>query len=337
MEKETGIERSNENINFSHRSVLLDECIDGLDIKPDGVYLDGTLGGAGHSSCIFKKLGKNGILIGLDQDIDAIRAATDRLEKVKRDNLSEAEYAVVKTNFEDMAEAAAVVLKEKNRNVQVDGILLDIGVSSHQFDEPTRGFSYRFDAPLDMRMDQEAELDAMTVVNEYSEKELTRIFRDYGEEKWAVAIARKICKTRQIAPIKTTFDLVEVIKAAIPPRARQDGGHPAKKTFQAIRIEVNKELEVLENGINAALDILSENGRLCIITFHSLEDRIVKNKLKEAANPCTCPANFPVCVCGKKSKGKIITNKPIVATENEQSENNRAHSAKLRVFEKVTG
>ena len=218
--------------------------------------------------------------------------------------------------------------------MKIDGILLDIGVSSYQFDEPERGFSYRFDAPLDMRMNQEAELNAKTVVNEYSEKELIRVIRDYGEEKWAVAIARAICKKRQVTPIETTFQLTEAVKAAIPPRARQEGGHPAKRTFQAIRIEVNKELEVLENGIDAALDILSENGRLCIITFHSLEDRIVKNKLKQAANPCTCPASFPVCVCGKKSKGKIITNKPIVATENEQSVNNRSHSAKLRVFEK---
>lgn len=319
---------------FSHEPVLLQECIEMLNIKPDGVYIDGTLGGAGHSSHILQKLGKNGILIGLDQDIDAIRAASARLEKVKKDYKSEAEYAIVKTNFEKMSEAAEDVLKDKGRKLKIDGILLDIGVSSYQFDEPERGFSYRFDAPLDMRMNQEAELNAKTVVNEYSEKELIRVIRDYGEEKWAVAIARAICKKRQVTPIETTFQLTEAVKAAIPPRARQEGGHPAKRTFQAIRIEVNKELEVLENGIDAALDILSENGRLCIITFHSLEDRIVKNKLKQAANPCTCPASFPVCVCGKKSKGKIITNKPIVATENEQSVNNRSHSAKLRVFEK---
>lgn len=319
---------------FSHEPVLLQECIEMLNIKPDGVYIDGTLGGAGHSSHILQKLGKNGILIGLDQDIDAIRAASARLEKVKKDYKSEAEYAIVKTNFENMSEAAEDVLKDKGRELKIDGILLDIGVSSYQFDEPERGFSYRFDAPLDMRMNQEAELNAKTVVNEYSEKELIRVIRDYGEEKWAVAIARAICKKRQVTPIETTFQLTEAVKAAIPPRARQEGGHPAKRTFQAIRIEVNKELEVLENGIDAALDILSENGRLCIITFHSLEDRIVKNKLKQAANPCTCPASFPVCVCGKKSKGKIITNKPIVATENEQSVNNRSHSAKLRVFEK---
>ena len=319
---------------FSHEPVLLQECIEMLNIKPDGVYIDGTLGGAGHSSHILQKLGKNGILIGLDQDIDAIRAASARLEKVKKDYKSEAEYAIVKTNFEKMSEAAEDVLKDKGRELKIDGILLDIGVSSYQFDEPERGFSYRFDAPLDMRMNQEAELNAKTVVNEYSEKELIRVIRDYGEEKWAVAIARAICKKRQVTPIETTFQLTEAVKAAIPPRARQEGGHPAKRTFQAIRIEVNKELEVLENGIDTALDILSENGRLCIITFHSLEDRIVKNKLKQAANPCTCPASFPVCVCGKKSKGKIITNKPIVATENEQSVNNRSHSAKLRVFEK---
>ena len=285
---------------FSHEPVLLQECIEMLNIKPDGVYIDGTLGGAGHSSHILQKLGKNGILIGLDQDIDAIRAASARLEKVKKDYKSEAEYAIVKTNFEKMSEAAEDVLKDKGRELKIDGILLDIGVSSYQFDEPERGFSYRFDAPLDMRMNQEAELNAKTVVNEYSEKELIRVIRDYGEEKWAVAIARAICKKRQVTPIETTFQLTEAVKAAIPPRARQEGGHPAKRTFQAIRIEVNKELEVLENGIDAALDILSENGRLCIITFHSLEDRIVKNKLKQAANPCTCPASFPVCVCGKK-------------------------------------
>ena len=319
---------------FVHEPVLLHECIEMLNIKPDGVYIDGTLGGAGHSSHILQKLGKNGILIGLDQDIDAIKAASARLEKVKKDCKSEAEYAVVKTNFENMSEAAESVLKERNREVKVDGILLDIGVSSYQFDEPERGFSYRFDAPLDMRMNQDAQLDAKQVVNEYSEKELIRVIRDYGEEKWAVAIARMICKKRQIEPILTTFQLCEVIKAAIPARARQDGGHPAKRTFQAIRIEVNAELDVLEKGIDAALDLLSENGRLCIITFHSLEDRIVKNKLKEAANPCTCPSSFPVCVCGKKSKGKVLTNKPIVASEKEQSENNRSHSAKLRVFER---
>lgn len=322
---------------FSHEPVLLNECLEMLNIKSDGIYIDGTLGGAGHSSHILKALGKDGILIGLDQDIDAVKAASSRLEKVKNDYMSEAEYAVVKTNFENMAEAAETVLKEKNRELRIDGILLDIGVSSHQFDEPERGFSYRFDAPLDMRMNQDAELSAVTVVNEYSEKELIRVIRDYGEEKWAVAIARTICKRRQIAPIITTFQLTEAIKAAIPPRARQDGGHPSKRTFQAIRIEVNKELDVLERGIDVALDILSEGGRLCIITFHSLEDRIVKNKLKQAANPCTCPASFPVCVCGKKSKGKIITSKPIVATESEQSVNNRSHSAKLRVFEKAKG
>lgn len=322
---------------FIHEPVLLHECIEMLNIKPDGVYIDGTLGGAGHSSRILQKLGKSGVLIGLDQDIDAIKAASVRLEKVKNDCKSEAEYAVVKTNFENMSEAAETVLKERNREVKADGILLDIGVSSHQFDEPERGFSYRFDAPLDMRMNQDAQLDAKQVVNEYSEKELIRVIRDYGEEKWAVAIARTICKKRQFEPILTTFQLCDAIKAAIPASARQDGGHPAKRTFQAIRIEVNSELDVLERGIDAALDLLSENGRLCIITFHSLEDRIVKNKLKEAANPCTCPSSFPVCVCGKKSKGKILTNKPIVASEKEQSENNRSHSAKLRVFERKLG
>lgn len=320
---------------FVHAPVMLWECIEMLNINQDGVYLDGTLGGAGHSSQIFKKLGKNGILIGLDQDADAIKAASARLEKIKIDSGNEAEFATVRVNFEDMTWAAETVLKDKNRNIGVDGILLDIGVSSHQFDEPERGFSYRFDAPLDMRMNQDESLDAKYVVNEYSEQELKRIIRDYGEEKWAAAIARAICKSRSNKPIETTFELTDVIKSAIPPKARQEGGHPSKRTFQAIRIEVNRELEVLEKGIDAAINLLNDKGRLCIITFHSLEDRIVKNKFKQAANPCTCPSDFPVCVCGKKPLGKIITNKPITASESEQSENNRSHSAKLRVFEKI--
>lgn len=320
---------------FCHEPVLLRECIEMLHIKPDGVYLDGTLGGAGHSSHILRKLENGGILIGLDQDIDAVNAAAKCLKKVKEETNNGSEFAIVKTNFENIREAARNVLQEKGKKDGVDGILLDIGVSSYQFDEPERGFSYRFDAPLDMRMNRDSgELTAEIIVNEYSERRLAEIIRDYGEEKWAYAIAKVICMRRKNAPIRTTFELTEAIKAAIPAKARQNGGHPSKRTFQALRIEVNRELEVLEKGIDAALDVLNENGRLCIITFHSLEDRIVKNKFKEAANPCICPASFPVCVCGKKPRGKIITNKPITATESELKENNRSHSAKLRVFEK---
>ncbi len=320
---------------FNHAPVMLWECIEMLNIDPSGVYIDGTLGGAGHSSQILQKLGNNGILIGLDQDADAIKAASDRLEKIKSEGKSEAEFAAVRVNFENMAWAAETVLKDKNKKVGVDGILLDIGVSSYQFDEPERGFSYRFDAQLDMRMNQDEGIDASFIINKYSEQELKRIIRDYGEEKWAAAIARAICKQRSVTPIKTTFELIDVIKSAIPARARQDGGHPAKRTFQAIRIEVNRELEVLEKGIDAAISLLNKGGRLCIITFHSLEDRIVKNKFKQAANPCTCPPDFPVCVCGKKSLGRVITNKPIVASKDELIKNNRSHSAKLRVFEKI--
>ena len=319
---------------FNHEPVLLRECIEMLSIKSDGVYIDGTLGGAGHSSYILQHLGENGILIGLDQDEDAIKVAAERLQQIKDAGKSKAEYIIVKTNFEKMSETASCILERRGRKPKADGILLDIGVSSYQFDEPERGFSYRYDASLDMRMNRENPLTAEMVINEYSEKELARIIKEYGEEKWASAIAKMICRTRKIAPIRTTFELVDVIKAAIPARARQSGGHPAKRTFQAIRIEVNRELEVLEKGIDAALGLLSEQGRLCIITFHSLEDRIVKNKFRENEDPCICPKNFPVCVCGRKPLGKMITNKPVVASEIEQSENNRSHSAKLRVFEK---
>lgn len=320
--------------NFNHEPVLLQECIELLRIRENGVYIDGTVGGAGHSSHILEHLGKDGILIGLDQDDDAVSAAAERLQKVKDACRSQAEYIIVKTNFEKMTETAGCILRERGRLPQADGILLDLGVSSYQFDKPERGFSYRFDAPLDMRMNRDGPVTAEDVVNEYPEKELARIIREYGEEKWAAAIARTICIRRKTSPIRTTLELAETIKAAIPARARQGGGHPAKRTFQAIRIEVNRELEVLEKGMDEALGLLSENGRLCVITFHSLEDRIVKNKMKTAACPCTCPPDFPVCVCGKRPQGKVITNKPIVASEIEQSENNRSHSAKLRVFEK---
>lgn len=319
---------------FNHEPVLLRECIELLRIRENGVYIDGTVGGAGHSSHILERLGKDGILIGLDQDDDAVSAAAERLQRVKDAGRSQAEYIIVKTNFEKMTETAGCILRERGRLPQADGILLDLGVSSYQLDKPERGFSYRFDAPLDMRMNRDRPVTAEAVVNEYPEKELARIIREYGEEKWAAAIARTICVRRKASPIRTTLELAETIKSAIPARARQGGGHPAKRTFQAIRIEVNRELEVLEKGMDEALGLLSEKGRLCVITFHSLEDRIVKNKMKTAACPCTCPPDFPVCVCGKRPQGKVITNKPIVASEIEQSENNRSHSAKLRVFEK---
>ena len=285
---------------FNHEPVLLQECIELLRIRENGVYIDGTVGGAGHSSHILEHLGKDGILIGLDQDDDAVSAAAERLQKVKDACRSQAEYIIVKTNFEKMTETAGCILRERGRLPQADGILLDLGVSSYQFDKPERGFSYRFDAPLDMRMNRDGPVTAEDVVNEYPEKELARIIREYGEEKWAAAIARTICIRRKTSPIRTTLELAETIKAAIPARARQGGGHPAKRTFQAIRIEVNRELEVLEKGMDEALGLLSENGRLCVITFHSLEDRIVKNKMKTAACPCTCPPDFPVCVCGKR-------------------------------------
>lgn len=328
-------ENGNNEEEFSHIPVLLNECLDGLAIKSNGTYVDGTLGGAGHSSEILSRLSSGGLLIGIDQDEDAIKAAGEKLTNV----YSEGSYVVVKANFSTIKEVVEKTV-EQHRGIAAanqcgaDGILLDLGVSSHQLDTPERGFSYRFDSALDMRMDKDGGLTAATVVNEYSEKELTRILRDYAEEKWAARIAAMIVQRRAKKPIETTFELVEIIKAAIPAKARAAGGHPAKRTFQAIRIEVNQELEVLKQAIDAAIDILNEGGRLCIITFHSLEDRIVKNKFKEAMNPCTCPPDFPVCVCGKKTKGKVITGKPITATPEELAINNRSHSAKLRVFEK---
>lgn len=322
---------------FSHEPVLLRECMEMLQIRPDGVYIDGTLGGGGHSAHILEKLGKNGLLIGLDQDRDAILAAEKRLRQVKTDRAIPAEYVIVKTNFEKMSEAASNILRARGRTQVADGILLDIGVSSYQLDEPERGFSYRYDAPLDMRMDQEAALTAETVVNTYPEKELAKLIREYGEEPWAPRIAKAICERRKKEPIRTTFALVDAIKSAIPARARRDGGHPAKQTFQAVRIAVNRELYVLERVIDEAIGLLSDQGRLCIITFHSLEDRIVKNKFRQAANPCTCPPDFPVCVCGKRPLGRLVTSKPLIASEIEQSENNRSHSAKLRVFERQLG
>ena len=320
---------------FNHEPVLLRECIEMLSIKSDGVYIDGTLGGAGHSSYILQHLGENGILIGLDQDEDAIKVAAERLQQIKDAGKSKAEYIIVKTNFEKMSETASCILERRGRKPKADGILLDIGVSSYQFDEPERGFSYRYDASLDMRMNRENPLTAEMVINEYSEKELARIIKEYGEEKWASAIAKMICRTRKIAPIRTTFELVDVIKAAIPARARQSGGHPAKRTFQAIRIELNRELDVLRDSLDDMIDLLNPGGRLCIITFHSLEDRIVKTRFRNNENPCTCPPSFPACVCGKVPKGRVITRKPVVPTDEEINENSRSKSSKLRVFERV--
>ena len=308
---------------FKHKSVLLEETIEGLNIKPDGIYVDGTLGGAGHAREVCKKLSAKGRFIGIDQDQDAIIAASERLAPFKQ-------ATVIRSNYCYMVPELAA------RGInKVDGILLDLGVSSYQLDNEERGFTYRVDAPLDMRMDQRQMQTASDIVNGYEEKELYRIIRDYGEDKFAKNIAKHIVARRTEKPIETTFELNDVIKAAIPMKCRINGGHPAKRTFQAIRIELNHELDVLENSIDTMIDRLNADGRLCIITFHSLEDRIVKVRFKNNENPCTCPPDFPVCVCGKKSKGKVITRKPILPGETEMEENPRSKSAKLRIFERV--
>ena len=308
---------------FKHKSVLLEETIENLNIKPDGIYVDGTLGGGGHSYHIAEQLSSNGRLIGIDQDADAIAAATKRLEPFSD------RVTIVRNNYCNFEQ----VLRELSVD-KVDGIVLDLGVSSYQLDTAERGFTYKTDAPLDMRMDQRQQLTAKDIVNTYSEFDLYRIIRDYGEDRFAKNIARHIVSARQIKPIETTFELNEVIKAAIPMKVRAVGGHPAKKTFQAIRIELNHELDVLEDSIDTMIDHLNDKGRICIITFHSLEDRIVKTRFRNCENPCTCPPDFPVCVCGKKSKGKVITRKPIVPSEEELEENKRSKSSKLRVIER---
>ena len=308
---------------FKHKSVLLEETIDGLRVKPDGIYVDGTLGGAGHSSEIVKRLGEDGRLIGIDQDGEAIEAATKRLKPYKD------KVTIVRSNYAQMKE----VLRDLGIP-KVDGILLDLGVSSYQLDNAERGFTYREDVPLDMRMDQRQTKTAKDIVNDYSEMELYHIIRNYGEDKFAKNIAKHIVQARQKTPIETTGQLIEVIKAAIPKKVRATGGHPAKKTFQAIRIELNHELDVLKNNLEDMIDLLNDEGRIAIITFHSLEDRIVKNIFRTSERPCICPPEFPVCVCGRVSKGKVITRKPIVPGKEELEENSRSKSAKLRVFER---
>lgn len=308
---------------FVHKSVLLYETIDGLNIKENGIYVDGTMGGAGHSFELASRLSGNGRLICIDQDEDAIKAGTKRLESFGD------KVTIVRSNYCEMVN----VLNDLGIR-KVDGIMLDLGVSSYQLDTPQRGFSYREDAPLDMRMDQRNTVTAKDIVNEYSEQELYRIIRDYGEDKFAKNIAKHICMCRQDKSIETTYELNEIIKSAIPAKVRAKTGHPSKKTFQAIRIELNRELEVLKDSLNGMIDVLNADGRLCVITFHSLEDRITKTIMKNNENPCTCPPSFPVCVCGNKSKGRVITRKPIVPSPEEIEENKRSKSSKLRIFER---
>ena len=309
---------------FKHYSVLRDETIENLNIRPDGIYVDGTLGGAGHSYEIAKRLSDKGRLIGIDQDADAIKAAGERLAEFGD------RVTIVRSNYSDMKNVLHSLGIEK-----VDGIMLDLGVSSFQLDTPKRGFTYRSeDAPLDMRMDDSQSQTAKDIVNGYSESDLYRIIRDYGEDKFAKNIAKHIVMAKEEGPIETTGQLAEIIRQSIPMKFQKMSGHPAKRTFQAIRIELNQELEVLKNSLDDMIELLNDEGRICIITFHSLEDRIVKTIFKRNENPCTCPSNFPVCVCGKKSKGKVITRKPFLPSEEDLEDNTRSKSAKLRVFEK---
>ena len=310
---------------FKHYSVMLNETIEQLNIRPDGIYVDGTLGGAGHSLEICKRL-TTGRLIGIDQDADAIAAASERLKDYKD------KVTIVRSNYAQMKEVLHDLGIDK-----VDGILLDLGVSSFQLDTPERGFTYRSeDAPLDMRMDDRQTLTAKDIVNEYSEMDLFRIIRDYGEDRFAKNIAKHIVSARAVKPIETTGELNAIIKGAIPMKVQVTGGHPSKRTYQAIRIELNHELDVLRDNLDDMIELLDDGGRICIVTFHSLEDRIVKSSFKKNENPCTCPSNFPVCVCGNKSKGHVVTKKPILPSEKELEENSRSKSAKLRVFERAT-
>ena len=309
-------------MDFNHRSVLLKETIEGLRIKPEGTYVDGTLGGGGHSYCILERLNDQGRLIGIDQDGAAVAAAGERLEGFTN-------VTIVRNNYCNILQ----VLGELGIK-QVDGILLDLGVSSYQLDTPERGFSYMSDAPLDMRMDERSKVTAADIVNRYPQEELARIIRVYGEEKFAANIAKHITAAREGGPIKTTGELVDIIKASIPMKVQKTMGHPAKQTFQAIRIELNNELKVLSESIDTMIDLLAPGGRMAVITFHSLEDRIVKNAFKDAQDPCICPPGLPVCGCGRVSKGTVITKKPVVPSEEETAENPRSKSAKLRIFEK---
>ena len=309
---------------FEHTSVLLEEVLDNLAIRPDGIYVDGTLGGGGHSFHILERLTQGGRLIGIDQDTDAIAAAGERL----------AAFGDAVTIVHDNYENIAGVLADLSIR-EVNGILLDLGVSSYQLDNPERGFTYRTDAPLDMRMDRSSSLTAREIVNTYSAEELTRILREYGEEKCASRIAAGIVKRRAVRPLETTGELSEIVRASIPARMREKGGNPDKRTFQAIRIACNRELDVLRDSLDTMIDLLAPGGRLCVITFHSLEDRIVKNAFRRNENPCTCPPEFPVCVCGKRSKGRVVTRKAIAPSAEELENNRRSASAKLRVFEKA--
>ena len=319
-----GARRQNgEQMEFSHKSILLNEVINSLNIKADGIYADGTLGGGGHSYEIAKRLSDKGRLIGIDQDEAAIKAAGERLKEFTDKGIA----TIVRDNYRNIK----AVLREVGIE-SVDGILLDLGVSSYQFDEADRGFSYRYDAPLDMRMDQRSQLSAKEIVNGYSEADLFRILRDYGEEKFAKNIAKHIVLARTDKPIETTFELNEIIKESIPAKMRAGKGHPSKQTFQAIRIECNGELDVLKEALEDMISLLRPDGRLAIITFHSLEDRMVKNKFKDLANPCICPPSFPVCTCNRKPLGETLTRKPILPGEEEMEENPRSKSAKLRVF-----
>ena len=309
---------------FKHKSVLLEETIRNLKVKPDGIYVDGTLGGGGHAYEVCRQLSAKGSLIGIDQDEAAIEAAGERLQEFGD------KVTIIRSNYCNMKKEL-----QKIGISSVDGIVLDLGVSSYQLDNAERGFTYREDVPLDMRMDRRGSRTARDIVNTYTENELYRVLRDYGEEKFAKKIARNICTARSEKPIETTGELIELIKQSIPMKMRAVGGHPAKKTFQAIRIELNQELEVLRNSLDDMIELLNDGGRICIITFHSLEDRIVKTIFRRNENPCTCPPDFPVCVCGKTSMGRVITRKPILPDEEEIAVNKRSKSAKLRVFERT--
>ena len=311
---------------FAHKSVLLQEVIDSLNVQPNGIYVDGTLGGAGHAYEVCRRLGPDGRMIGIDQDAAAIAAATERLQPFAE------HVTIVRSNYENMCQ----IIKD-NGYAGVDGILLDLGVSSYQLDTVERGFSYKYDTKLDMRMDERQTLTARDIVNGYSETELFHIIRDYGEDKFAKNIAKHIVLAREEKPIETTYELNEIVKAAIPAKMRETGGHPSKRTYQAIRIALNRELDVLRDSLDDMIKILNPGGRICIITFHSLEDRIVKLAFRKNENPCICPPSFPVCTCGRKPLGRVITRKPILPGEKELAENSRSKSAKLRIFERSEG